>query len=286
MGSMVTYQERKKLEHGTQRARYGVDSQTPFGYCSLSLSPVDQPVVTPSGHMYSRDVIVEYLATKMSELKQQEVLYKVQQEGLEAEARGDALKTDNAELQGFICGQTSICTGGKTSHVSKKRKHEDEGAEDQLVIADLSKDIGDATTKEQLKRTSFWVPQFTPKHRADRIKKPQPRPASPMSGQPLRLKDLYPADLQVDLDTQKLLDKKYVCAVSQKQITFQETVLIRPSRAVILKSVFDGLVKPTMKCPITEKRLKKKDVIQIVKPASSFTSSGKVSTSVYKHFTT
>ena len=55
MGSMVTYEELKKNKYGSAEARFGVDSQLPFGYCHLTLGPVIEPVVTPSGHLYSRE---------------------------------------------------------------------------------------------------------------------------------------------------------------------------------------------------------------------------------------
>ena len=49
--------------------RLGTESQLPFGYCCLSMHPAEEAVVSPSGHIYSREFILEYLLTKSKELK-------------------------------------------------------------------------------------------------------------------------------------------------------------------------------------------------------------------------
>lgn len=47
----LTYQERKNVargsSYGTNAARVGTESQGKFGDCCLSLSPAQDPVVTP-----------------------------------------------------------------------------------------------------------------------------------------------------------------------------------------------------------------------------------------------
>ena len=74
MGSAMRYMERQKIGDGTQKVRYGVDSQLSFGYCALTLASVVEPMVSPSGHVYSREAIYEYLLTKNKDLKRQQVL--------------------------------------------------------------------------------------------------------------------------------------------------------------------------------------------------------------------
>lgn len=44
--ALFTYHERKEAGYGTQKLRYGADSQLPFGHCCLTLKPVEDPVVT------------------------------------------------------------------------------------------------------------------------------------------------------------------------------------------------------------------------------------------------
>ena len=77
------------------------------------------------------------------------------------------------------------------------------------------------------------------------------RPPSPTTGQGLRLKDLFPINLREDPDCAGTHEKRFMCAVSGKQITFQPAVLLKKANAVILESVYRDLVAPTMQCPIT-----------------------------------
>ena len=66
--SFFTATEKADLGYGTQTQRVGRDGGTPFGHCWLSLQPLVEPVASPSGHMYSREVILEYLVAKKEDL--------------------------------------------------------------------------------------------------------------------------------------------------------------------------------------------------------------------------
>jgi nitric oxide synthase-interacting protein len=66
---------------GTVTQRLGTDSQLPFGYCALSMQPVTEAVITPSGHLYNREAILEYLLLRSQELKQLQKNYECQQVG-------------------------------------------------------------------------------------------------------------------------------------------------------------------------------------------------------------
>jgi hypothetical protein len=59
--------------------RLGSDSQLLFGSCPLTLNPIVEAVVTPSGHMYERESILEYLLKRTKELKDQQKQYEDQQ---------------------------------------------------------------------------------------------------------------------------------------------------------------------------------------------------------------
>jgi nitric oxide synthase-interacting protein len=164
---------------------------------------------------------------------------------------------------------------------------EGEGRERAATVKKLASAVGERTTKEQLSRTSYWVPQFAPGHIAEKIAEPPKRPPSPTTGEGLRMKDLFAVNLIVDPDTAGTLDKKYQCAVTQKQITFQDAVLLKkPANAVVLASVYRDLVAPTMTCPITGQKLKPKDVVRLVKAGSSFAAAGSVKAEKYTHSVT
>ena len=65
----------------------------------------------------------------------------------------------------------------------------------------LSKKVDDTSLekkKAELKRSSWWMPEFTPDGGMTLIPKPAKRPPSPMSGRPLKLKDLVTVNFTMD----------------------------------------------------------------------------------------
>ena len=59
--------------------RLGGDSQQTFGHCALCIHPAVEPMATPSGHVYCKECIVEFLLTKTQELKRQREAFEEQE---------------------------------------------------------------------------------------------------------------------------------------------------------------------------------------------------------------
>lgn len=167
----------------------------------------------------------------------------------------------------------------------------------------LKRKIDTETTengKKRFKEICYWLSESQPeynekehhiRHRGEAIPE---RPPSPMSGQPLRLKDLIPITLireETAVDSKRAQksnhsqEGKCICAVSKKNITTQEVVAIKKSGVVMLKDVYETVVKTQngkgMICPITGKTFKEKDVLELVKGKSGFAASGTVEASKY-----
>jgi hypothetical protein len=75
----VGLHESFSLGLGPTKQRLGTQSQLPFGYCALSLYPAEDAVVSPSGHLYSRESVLEYLLSKSKDLKVLREQYEEQQ---------------------------------------------------------------------------------------------------------------------------------------------------------------------------------------------------------------
>ena len=75
-----THKETHTNDFGTQRARLSTDSQLPFGYCPLSLIPIKEAVLSPSGRLYDREAILDYLLQKTQEIKKHQIAYEKQQQ--------------------------------------------------------------------------------------------------------------------------------------------------------------------------------------------------------------
>jgi hypothetical protein len=101
--SFWTKYEIEKMGYGTQKKRLGADSQLAFGDCALTLAAAVDPVVSPSGTIYSREAIYKYLLAKTKELKKAKAAYKrdvAQEEAAEAEATQKRIRQ--------VCGERVV----------------------------------------------------------------------------------------------------------------------------------------------------------------------------------
>jgi len=244
-----------------------------------------------SGHIYSREAIVAYLLTKNKELKEARIKYDTQLAADETKRNNDQQTKQNETIQKFIekdqgPAQQSIVEHGKSHQSSLKRKIDTETVEE---------------GKKKLKQISYWLseaqPQYTQESMEESVRNhpPPKRPPSPMSGDPLRLKDLTPITLQRETtrkggnSNSSSTSSKCICAVSAKAITTQPVIAIKKTGVVMLKEVYDTIVKGSgnggngtkMTCPISGTKIKEKDVIELKKGASGFAASGEVVASKY-----
>merc|ERR1711988_959119 len=67
--------------------------------------------------------------------------------------------------------------------------------------------------RKEFLHSTFWVPDSTPDNITTEMQKPEKRPRSPMSGDPLKLKDLIPLDMvKEESDSGEV---NFLCAVSK-----------------------------------------------------------------------
>lgn len=265
----LTYHERKhyanESEYGTTTARLGQDSQYQFGHCGLSLHPaLEYPVATPSGFIYERSTLLEYMLRKTQGLKQEQ-----------------------AEYDAWLAQQTTV---KEQERQEKKRKADIEQFEAAQKVETSKKRKADVNP---LQRSSYWLAQSQPEKRMDAelngtsiIRQPPPqRPLSPNSQQPLRRKDL------IDLDLKWNSDGQVVCAISEKTIHTQPALALIPKKKssslssskaaaaaqVVLESVYKDLGDNSERqCPVTGKTLSK--ILHLQKGGSSFASTDNTNT--------
>lgn len=243
-----------------------------------------------------------YLLVKSKELKEARAKYDAQ---MALDAQRESKQSQNQLLlqqEAFIAkdqgaSQKSLGAHATTMEQSLKRKIDIETKEE---------------GNKRLKQISFWLseaqPEYTTQAREEEARNrdeegiaraPPKRPSSPMTGQPLRLKDLTSITLQREGSGPEAGSGKCLCAVSGKAIITQPVIAIKKSGAVILKEVFDKVIKAESKaskgkdkdsdaaalipmaCPITGVKIKAKDVITLAKAASGFSASGEVVATKY-----
>jgi nitric oxide synthase-interacting protein len=267
----------------------------------LNSSPIDagDAVATPSGHIYSREAIVSYLLTKNGELKKQKAEW--ERKRLEVENRRVEWEEKQRKKQ-----QDKFVKKDQGAMSTALVLRDDDDASGRGVAVGRSSVAAAAAkpSENSLKHVSYWLATSQPQHTKGGAKydgdfdyakeiealppAPPERPPSPMSGEPLKLKQLIPLQLVREgaEDSTKAKSKestgKILCAVSHKTITTQPTIVIKNTGQVMLKSVYKELAQPTMTCPITGKKFKEKDVLELIKGKSGFAASGEVIAKKYQ----
>ena len=296
---VFSHTERKQCDFmSSQEARCGSDSQLPFGWCALSLRPAVDPVATPSGHVYSREAILEHLVTKQAELKRARELWEAEQAADARREREASARNDETLLLEFEQANDPLVRDAPAAaKPGPKCARLDDGSyshsnfaapvktgSTELVVRDMSKKVDmDARDlhKAELSRTSYWLPSFTPEAPQKKLAEPPRRPPSPMTGAPLRSKDLYKLDLRkaesakTSRNDHDGSDVRYLCHVSGDEITTQNVLLIRNTGCVVLEPVATrlGLMKEK-RCPVSGAKFKDKDVVKLKTAVSGYSASG------------
>ena len=274
---VFSYKEREKCEFmQKEEARLGVDSQLPFGHCWLSLAPAVDPVVTPSGHTYSREAILEHMASRSQDLKRRRDEWEAQERQA---ARAEARATEQRRLDEATAFEAA------NDPTAKKPSSSVAASSSRALV------VVAATTTEEPKTeptsalrevgkpdAMFWLPQHAPEiSQRRRLEEPPKRPPSPITGTPLRMKDLVSLPL-TRADSKKARggdDVRFLCHVSGDEITTQPVIFIRTTGCILLKAVADRLdILNTHICPITGRSFKSKDVIPLVSGTSAYAASG------------
>jgi nitric oxide synthase-interacting protein len=234
------------------------------------LAPAVDPVATPSGNIYTREFILEYLLSKKKELKRQRAAYEAEQAEAENTKKEEENERQEKKQRQFIDLQEGIVdTTATKSAISKKSAEE--------VARDVAigrRDALDDTLKEKLKdhlKSNFWVPDMTPDSGKRKVEKPQERPLSPCTQRPLKVTGIFSINLVKDeAASSGKSDLKYMCPVSQKQITSQKVVAIRSTGTVMLKDCYEKYVKKDLVDPVTQKKFMEKDVVELTSGGTGF----------------
>ncbi|XP_042201075.1 nitric oxide synthase-interacting protein [Callorhinchus milii] len=271
-GAVYTYYEKKKdtavSGYGTQSLRLSKDAIKDFDCCCLSLQPCKNPVVTPEGYLYEKEAILEYILHKKNEIIKQVKAYEKQKNVKKTEKAELAKAAKESKVAAFLEKESTIVSK-PLNPFSNKAGEQQPGP---------SKEPPAAVKPRSL--PSFWVPSLTPEAKAADIKKPDKTVYCPMSGKPLRMKDLIavrftPVDEKLERIQLITKQERYVCAVTRDVLgNSLPCAVLRPSGAVVTMDCVERLIKPDMLDPITEQRLTEKDIIQLQRGGTGFAGSG------------
>jgi len=188
----------------------------------------------------------------MKEFEKQKA--KIQKEGVTSEKAAK-----EANLKAFIDKQ------------KLSTKHEKQGS-DVNSISNMNNDRDKSIP-------SFWIPTLTPQSKPTELKKPDEKVRCPMSGRPLRYKDLIPIKFTPinDRDNRSVItkDARFVCAVSNDVLgNSVPCVALKTSGNVVTMECFEKVIKKDMIDPTNGKQLTEKDVIPLQRGATGFAGAG------------
>lgn len=279
MGSeSLTYHERRALGFGTVKERLGKDSIGNFFDCGITLCPAVDPVCTPSGHLFSREAILENLLEQKKANKRKLVAWEAQQQEQTRKTQDRAAIEQEAELLAF---DRRNHMGASDALASRLRDAISEEAE--VLLADKHTVTGAVNIRQNGERIkelrAFWMPSKTPEARA-LLDKPDGQTICPASGKKLRLKDLTPVHFATVPGGG---EHEYMDPVSRDVLTNASRLLvIKPSGDVVLEHTWKTCILPEGSYKGTP--VGPDDVIELQRGGTGFSAHDK-SLQVTRHFT-
>lgn len=271
-----TYRERVAAGHGTLKRRFGRDSQLSFGVCCLCLATTHSrsPLVSPGGFVYCKECIYSNLLAQKRSIQENVAAYERFMETQDRKQQDEVLQKERETLQKALDAAEGAISGKATRTLDQARA---------LATQKLKEKVDRATDddkREDMKKTSFWIPDCTPTQET-KVDKPDTKTRDPMSLDEMKLKHLMP--VKFEWDTSAADGKpKVLCAVTKKEISHHRAVLLRPSGQVILESCLKDMVLPTMTCPVTGLKLRKKDIVYLQAGGTGFSAHSTVEAKKYR----
>ena len=264
---VYSYAERKKdakqSGYGSDKIRLTKDAIKPFDCCSLTLQPTKRPVITPQGYMFDKESIFSFILEKKKTYEKQLKEYERQKQEEVKEFRDKTALEEEEARERFEETEKNI--------VTKRKAISDAGS---------YSDVSNMSGKRKREMPSFWLPSMCPDAKKSKMVKPDKTVYCPMSGKPLKVKDLVDVVWTEvnDPDEKKSLisrEDRYQCAVTGDTLyNTTPCAVLKTSGHVVTLECVEKIIKKDWINPLTGQTLKEKDIIPIVRGATGFSASG------------
>ncbi|XP_065065637.1 nitric oxide synthase-interacting protein-like [Rhopilema esculentum] len=272
--AVYSYHEKKKdtksSGYGSQSDRLSKDSVKDFDCCGLTLQPCREPVITSEGFLYDKEAILEYIVHQKQEYSRKLREYEKQKKKSTEREREEVQSVKKKDVEKFLTAESVILT--KKSSAFSKSQEKGSGS--------TSGASGDKKANDQgNKLPSFWIPSLTPQAAKEETKKPDSKVYCPMSGKPLKLKELYPVKFTpvVNDDSKPTIakDARYMCPVTHDLLgNSVPCAVLKPTGDVVTMECVENIIKKDWLCPLTGKPLKETDIIEMNRGGTGFSGSG------------
>ena len=184
--------------------RLSKDAIKAFDCCSLTLQPTKRPVITPQGYVFDKESIFSFILEKKKTYEKQLVEYERQKQEEIKEFRDKAAQEVEDARERFEETEKNIVTK-RVAVVSKKE--------------DVGGGITNMSGNRKRELPSFWLPSMAPDAKKSKLVKPDKTVYCPMSGKPIKVKDLIDVKWTEvkDPDNKKSMisrEDRYQCAVT------------------------------------------------------------------------
>ncbi|GBN15290.1 Nitric oxide synthase-interacting protein [Araneus ventricosus] len=266
-GRVYTYNEKRNDSkcngYGTTEHRISKDSVKDFDCCCLTLQPCRNPVITPDGYLYDKEAILEYMIHQKTEIAKKMKEYEKQQKREEKEMAELARAEERSRDLKFMKMESSIVSSRTAS---------------KSPISESTSGASNTGNGREKMMPSFWIPSLTPSAENTKMKKPEKSVLCPMSGKPLKIKNLIPVkftEVENLQEEKSLITRKvrYMCAVTHDILgnSIPAAVLCTSGSVVTMECV-TKLIKKDMIDPTNGMKLTDADIIPLQRGGTGYAS--------------
>ncbi|KAL3990725.1 hypothetical protein ACH3XW_32950 [Acanthocheilonema viteae] len=298
--AVYSYSERRKdakeSGYGTLHQRLGADSVKEFDCCSITLQPCRNPVISPYGYIFDREVVLEYYLEQKKEnarkLKEWEKQCKKEEEEAEREKHLDEeLKLKKfKEIEGTpahpgvkrdVGADWPTTSAGATPSGSRINKRKILGSDRSNGKRLKEDEISNVAGEKAKEYPSFWIPQLNTAVEV-KVEKPEQRVFCPLSGKPLKIKELMPVKFTVmpdDNGNKSLIARtvRYMCPVTHDALTnTTRCAYLKTSQSVVTMDCVEKIIRKDMIDPLNGKPMKNDDIIELQRGGTGFASTNAV----------
>lgn len=161
------------------------------------------------GHLFDKEAILQYIITKKNEYSRKLKEFEKQRKEEEAEKEEDAASEQKKLLEKFIKTETKIVSESVLDAPSTST----------AAKATTSSSISNMVNGRDKQLPSFWLPSQAPTAKASKLAKPDSTIYCPVSGKPIKAKDLIDVKFTPvqDPDDKKSLitkESRYMCPIT------------------------------------------------------------------------
>ncbi|KAI6205018.1 hypothetical protein M3Y94_00744200 [Aphelenchoides besseyi] len=294
--SVYSASERKKDSkqsgYGTLKERLSADAIKPFDCCSLTLQICKNPMITPDGYIFDREAILQYI---VDQKKEQKRLMKAYEKYMEMEETRKA-ESANAEFESkrrkFMALESTpahIFAQNYQQPSGSKRKHDnsgEEGSRSKKNKDDSHESLSNMAGEKAKEWKSFWVPQLATSVESERVEKPSGKILNPLSGKPIKFKDMMPVvftPVSEEAKTARVhsMVERYKCPITHDVLTNSgRAAYIKPSQQIVSWRSVEKIIRKDMIDPITNTPLQESDIIELVRGGTGFAATNQIEAKV------